>query len=106
MVRHLLGVVAILLIASPVIAWASYKPLRVVAPQWNGVTCIEAICVDDETRRAEATALYEDAKRFVDANIGTIESRPHAIFCNSEACSRAWGWAVWRHTMLAPMASS
>ena len=45
----------------PLAAWALVKPLRVLAPQLEGITCDEWVCVDDNSRRAEATRLYRDA---------------------------------------------
>jgi len=54
-------VVGALLLAAPIAAWALVKPLRVLAPQLEGLACDEWVCIDDASRRAEAKRLYRDA---------------------------------------------
>ena len=76
----------------PVAAWAFFKPVRVVAPELAGLSCIsDAICTDDVSRSQEAAALYDEALRFVAASVGSIERKPRVIFCSSENCFQSFG---------------
>ena len=60
--RMLERLVLICLVSSPLAAWAFYKPVRVLAPELAGVSCVsEFICSDDVSRHAEATVLYDEA---------------------------------------------
>ena len=79
------------LLALPAAAWAFIKPVRVLAPELAGVTCHGKICVDDPARLAKATALYDEALRFVQLNVGELQSRPRAVFCSTQACSQSFG---------------
>ena len=78
----------------PLVAWALVKPLRVLAPQLEGLTCDEWVCVDDPSRRAEATRLYRDAVDSVQASVGGLHSVPRAIFCATPACSDKFGFTT------------
>jgi hypothetical protein len=79
---------------SPVAAWALYKPVRVLAPQWvAGVSCVtETICLEDIARRSEAENLYTNALKFVDTSIASIENPPRVTFCSTEVCFQAFGF--------------
>src|SRR4051812_13159003 len=80
------------LLLLPFAAWALVKPVRVLVPELAGVTCPSAhVCVDDPSRFAEATELYEEAVGFVQSRVGVIQPPPRAIFCSTEECSRAFG---------------
>jgi len=76
----------------PLAAWAFVKPLRVLASQLEGLTCDEWVCVDDTSRRAEATRLYRDALNSVQASVGALHSVPRAVFCATPACSGKFGF--------------
>ena len=78
-------------LALPLAAWAFFKPLRVIAPQLEGLECEGLVCVDDPARRAEATALYRNAVRFVQTSVGAMETTPRAVFCSTGACSEKFG---------------
>lgn len=88
--RRALAVVIIL--ALPFAAWAFAKPVRVIAPELEGLTCELRICVDDPARRAEAVTLYLDALRSVEASLGPLETRPLAVFCSTRACAQKFGF--------------
>lgn len=76
----------------PVAAWAFFKPVRVVAPELVGLSCIsDIICTDDVSRYREAAALYDEALHFVDSSVGAIEKKPRVIFCSSQACFQSFG---------------
>lgn len=84
----------IALLFSPVAAWALYKPMRVIAPQWvAGVSCpTKTICIDDVTHYGEAQRLYSDALHFVGVAVSTIEKSPRVVFCSTEACFQSFGF--------------
>lgn len=76
----------------PLAAWALVKPVRVVAPRLEGLTCDEWVCVDDATRRPEATRLYRDALTFVESSVGSLHAVPRAVFCAKPGCSEKFGF--------------
>lgn len=81
------------LLLSPVAAWALYKPVRIVAPEWNGVSCVnDDICIDDPQRTDEAQRIYASALRFVNEEIGEIDDKPRVVFCATEKCFDAFGF--------------
>ncbi len=44
-------VIVLIVIGLPFTAWGFYKPIRVLMPELNGVTCISnTICLDDPNR--------------------------------------------------------
>jgi hypothetical protein len=86
--RLVLGAVLFIV---PLAAWALVKPLHVLAPRLEGLTCDEWVCVDDTSRRAEATRLYRDALSAVQASVGALRSVPRAVFCATPACSDKFG---------------
>ncbi len=81
-----------LVLLLPLAAWAFVKPVRVVAPELEGLACEGRVCVDDPARRAEAVALYRDAVGYVDKSIGTLQTEPRAVFCSTPACSERFGF--------------
>ncbi len=79
------------MLCTPLAAWAFFKPVRVVAPEWAGLTCVtDSLCTDDVSRSQEAEALYDEALAFVGAALGAIDNKPRAIFCSSDACSASF----------------
>jgi hypothetical protein len=88
------NIILILLIASPAVAWAAFKPIRVFAPELvSGITCkSESICLDDVSRYPEAIKLYDEAVEFVSNTIGKIEKKPKVVFCSSQSCFKSFGF--------------
>jgi len=84
------AIVAVVL-ALPVAAWAFVKPVRVLAPELEGLKCEGPVCVDDPARRAEAETLYRDAIQFVQMSFGAMQTVPRALFCSTPACSEKFG---------------
>ena len=83
----------VVLLSLPMAAWAFFKPVRILAPELAGVTCVNAfICIDDLSRLAEASALYQSALQFVGSSIGEIEQPPRVVFCATEACNESFGF--------------
>ena len=83
-----------MLLIVPLAAWALVKPVRVLAPQLEGLRCNEWVCVDDTSRRAEATKLYRDALNSVQSSVSTLHSVPRAVFCATPACSDKFGFTA------------
>jgi hypothetical protein len=88
MLKKLIFAVAI---ALPVAAWAFVKPVRVLAPELEGLTCEGSVCVDDPSRRSEALTLYRDALKYVQTSFGAMQAEPRAVFCSAPACSDKFG---------------
>ena len=83
----------IVLLLIPGASWAFYKPVRVLAPELNGVTCVsDSICMEDVSRHEEASALYDAALGFVNAAVGAVEEWPRAIFCSTQDCFQSFGF--------------
>ena len=83
----------ICLICIPLSVWMLYKQARVLAPEWNGVSCVsDVICIENPSRYPEASALYEEAYKFVNASVGAIKNKPRAIFCDTQTCFEAFGF--------------
>lgn len=79
----------------PALAWAIVKPVRVVAPEWVGITCTsQSICVDDPSKASEAQALYAEAIAFVGTNVSAVPGQPRITFCSSQACAENFGLGV------------
>ena len=89
--RRTLAVLVIL--ALPLAAWAFVKPVRVLAPELEGASCEQRICVDDAARRAEAVKLYQDALQAVEKPFGPLERQPLAVFCSTRACAEKFGFS-------------
>ena len=79
------------LLALPLTAWAFAKPVRLLLPELNGVTCLDSVCVDDATRMSEAKALYESAHEHVSSKLTPIAGRPLMVFCSTAACYKSFG---------------
>lgn len=89
----LIWVLLIGLVCTPATAWTFYKPTRMLAPEWNGGSCLsETVCTDDASRYEEALALYDAAYAFVRESVGVIEQKPREIFCTSQACFQSFGF--------------
>ncbi len=92
--KKLLLIPSILILLTPLAAWAIYKPVRVLAPEWvESVTCVSSvICIDDETRYSEASELYENALGFIARAVGPFQNKPRVIFCTTETSFQSFGF--------------
>lgn len=96
-------------LSAPPAAWALAKPVRLLAPVLNGMTCDGAVCVEEPARLAEAAALYEDALLKIAARGTPLQQRPRMAFCSTDACYRAFGGGAeraitypWLGSLIAP----
>ncbi len=93
-------ILIVTLLSLPLAVWAFFKPVRILVPELAGVTCFsEVICIDDPSRLAEASALYEGALEFVDSSIGQIEKPPRVVFCTTESCNELFGFKAAANTI-------
>lgn len=89
----LLVAACLLATSMPVVAWALFKPIRILAPQLNGVSCVGAICVDRLSALPVARQLHADAMAAVAAKLRPLELPPRTVFCSTAACYRDFGGA-------------
>ena len=88
-----LFVTALFLHVVPVVAWAAFKPVRVLAPELLGLHCgAQGVCVDEVARLDEAVSLRDQAISFVDQHVGRIVHAPRVVFCSTNQCSKAYGF--------------
>lgn len=78
----------------PALTWATFKPVRVLAPGLvSGITCMsDTICIDDVARYSEAIKLYVAAIDFVTNNVGKLKHKPRVTFCSSSLCFKSFGF--------------
>jgi hypothetical protein len=82
----------LLLVVVPIVAWIFVKPIRVVLPKTQGMSCVSAlVCVEDPETANSAMALYDEAFDFVTTNVTTLRSKPRLIFCSTDACANKFG---------------
>ena len=92
----LLSAALLLTAAIPVAAWALFKPVRIVAPHLNGVTCNGAVCVENPSTLPAALRLHAEAMSNVAARLRPLESPPRAVFCSTRACYQSFGGGMER----------
>ncbi|MCU7815018.1 MAG: hypothetical protein KZQ81_07370 [Candidatus Thiodiazotropha sp. (ex Rostrolucina anterorostrata)] len=87
------GIIVLIITALPVASWGFYKPMRVLAPELNGLTCInEKICLDDIKKTKDAELLYLESASITNNAIGRFYNNPRAIFCTTEKCYKSFGF--------------
>lgn len=87
------GIIALIVLALPFASWSLYKPVRVLAPELNGLTCInEKICLDDISETMDARLLYLESARVANSAAGDFYNKPRAIFCATEQCYTSFGF--------------
>lgn len=88
------------IVSLPAIAWAAFKPIRILAPELNGVSCFDRICVEEPRRLDEARALQQAAIAAVGRKLVPLEEPPLTVFCSSRACYRSFGGGLERGATL------
>lgn len=93
--KKLLLVSAIIVLLTPLAAWAMYKPVSVLAPEWvESVSCVSSVvCTADESQYSVAAALYEKALDFIAGAVGSFKNKPRFIFCTTETCFQPFGFS-------------
>ena len=99
--HRLLKLIALaLVIATPALAWASFKPVRILAPELNGVTCAGRVCVEDPSQLAQAAKLQRSAIAQVASKLLPLERPPLTVFCSTRDCYRSFGGGMERGATL------
>ena len=93
-------VVLAMVAAMPAIAWATFKPVRILAPALNGVTCVDRVCVEQPQRLAEARTLQQSAVGAVGRKLLPLQEVPLTVFCSSRDCYRSFGGGMERGATL------
>jgi len=95
--RRALGLAALAsLVALPAIAWAAFKPVRILVPALNGVTCVAHVCVEEIYRLTEAQALQHHAVAAVARKLLPLEEAPLTVFCSTRECYQSFGGGMER----------
>jgi hypothetical protein len=89
-----------LALASPALAWASFKPVRILAPELNGVTCRDTVCVEEPSEFARAERLQRAAIAAVGRKLVPLEQAPLTVFCSTRECYRSFGGGLERGATL------
>ena len=90
--NHILLLAASLIAASvPITAWVFFKPIRIIAPQLNGVTCVDVICIDSVATLPAALQLHSDAMSNVALKLRPLKSPPLTVFCSTRSCYESFG---------------
>jgi hypothetical protein len=91
---------AALVIVTPAIAWATFKPVRILAPTFNGVACANRVCVEDPAQFGLAQLLQRNAISAVGRKLVPLERVPLTVFCSSRACYHSFGGGMERGATL------
>ena len=95
--RRALGLASLaFLAATPAIAWATFKPVRILAPTLNGVTCSARVCVEDPSRLTLAHMLQHNAVAAVGHKLVPLEQAPLTVFCSTRECYQSFGGGMER----------
>ena len=89
-----------LLVAMPAIAWAAFKPIRILAPTLNGVTCVAQVCVEEPPKLELAQALQRNAVAAVEHKLVPLAAAPLTVFCSTRACYKSFGGGMERGATL------
>ena len=95
--RRALGLATLaLLVAMPAIAWATFKPVRILAPTLNGMTCVARVCVEEPSKLTKAQTLQHNAVAAVERKLLALEEAPVTVFCSTRECYQSFGGGMER----------
>ncbi len=89
-----------LLVAAPPLAWATFKPVRILAPELNGVKCRDFVCVEKTSELPRAAQLQREAVAEVGRKLGALEQPPLTVFCSTRKCYHSFGGGMERGVTL------
>lgn len=89
-----------LLVTAPAVAWAAFKPVRILAPALNGVTCFGQVCVDDPSQLARAQELQRKGVEAVGRKLVALQETPLTVFCSTRQCYHSFGGGLERGATL------
>lgn len=79
------------LVTLPAGAWALFKPIRILAPEINGATCVGAVCVEEASTLGVAEALHAMAMENIAEKLRPLAFPPLAVFCSTSECYKSFG---------------
>ncbi len=85
-----------LFVAAPAIAWAAFKPVRILAPTLNGMTCVARVCVQETSKLALAQELQSNAIEAVGQKLVPLKQTPLTVFCSTRECYQSFGGGMER----------
>lgn len=88
------------LVMLPAIAWIFFKPIRILAPELNGVACRGRVCVADPSQFARAERLQREAMVQVGKKLVPLERPPLTVFCATRRCYSSFGGGMERGATL------
>ena len=94
--RALTIMVLALVVAIPAFGWAAFKPVRILAPALNGMTCRGSVCVELASELARAAQLQRDAVAEVSRKLVALEQPPLTVFCSTRQCYHSFGGGMER----------
>lgn len=94
--RAFAAITLALLIVTPAIAWEAFKPVRILAPTLNGVTCVARVCVQETADLALAQRLQNNALEAVGRKLSPLERAPLTVFCSTRECYQSFGGGLER----------
>lgn len=89
-----------LVLATPALGWAAFKPIRILAPELNGVSCRARVCVENASQFALVAQIQRDAVAQVGRKLVPLEQAPLTIFCSTRQCYRSFGGGAERGATL------
>jgi hypothetical protein len=87
----LIATLLLALAALPIGAWSFFKPIRVIAPELNGLTCAGAVCVENLSTLSRAEELHATAMGNIAGKLRPLSSPPRAMFCSTKKCYQSFG---------------
>jgi hypothetical protein len=79
------------MLAAPALVWATFKPIRILAPELNSVRCRDRVCVEDTTQFDRAAELQRNAVHQVGLKLIPLGRSPLTVFCSTRECYRSFG---------------
>ena len=87
-------------LTSPGMVWVTFKPVRILAPQFNGVSCTRRVCVEDPSKIHRAEQLQFQAVAQVGRKLAALATPPLTVFCSTRSCYHSFGGGMERGATL------
>lgn len=82
---------ALIVLSTPTLALAFYKPSRALLPEAFGVQCADNLCLDDPAQRKPGARLVAEAKHRLRTQYGLTVEDPKIIICYTDTCRNTFG---------------
>ena len=84
-------VIVIFILTIPFLGWAFIKPTRLLLPSFNGVFCLDNVCVEIKSLYDQASTLYQSSFDGIDTLGFSVGSRPIFVYCSTIECYHSFG---------------